>query len=184
MSRIIRVDEEVYSSLQKKAVAFVDTPNSVLRRILGLEDSTGDKERDPWSRILRNFSPTSDQTSGGRGSRPNQESLGRESDEHKEQVQRDAALSTIKLELPLLLSLFELGGTARAKDVIDLIARRLNGTLNPMDRERLNSGVVRWINRAYFARFLLSQKGDLDTDTPRGVWKLSDQGRKRLQPKK
>jgi hypothetical protein len=32
--RVIRVDDDVWRALQKKAMAFEDTPNSVLRRIL------------------------------------------------------------------------------------------------------------------------------------------------------
>lgn len=34
----IRIDDEVYELLQRKAQPFVDTPNSVLRRELGLTD--------------------------------------------------------------------------------------------------------------------------------------------------
>ncbi|MEU0472901.1 hypothetical protein ACFW5S_04920 [Streptomyces olivaceus] len=36
MSPTIRVDKEVYEALQQRAEPFVDTPNSTLRRILGL----------------------------------------------------------------------------------------------------------------------------------------------------
>ena len=38
MSPTIRIDDEVYRWLQERAVPFDDTPNSVLRRIAGLED--------------------------------------------------------------------------------------------------------------------------------------------------
>ena len=34
--RVIRIDDDVYQALQKLARPFVDTPNSVLRRLLGL----------------------------------------------------------------------------------------------------------------------------------------------------
>jgi Mrr N-terminal domain len=34
----VRVDDEVFSSLQEQATPFVDTPNSVLRRVLGLDE--------------------------------------------------------------------------------------------------------------------------------------------------
>jgi hypothetical protein len=43
----LRVDDEVFSALQRQATPFVDTPNSVLRRILGIDDSasrTGPKQ--------------------------------------------------------------------------------------------------------------------------------------------
>ncbi|MFE0762768.1 restriction system modified-DNA reader domain-containing protein [Streptomyces smyrnaeus] len=36
MGTTIRVDDEVYAELQRRAEAFVDTPNSTLRRVLGL----------------------------------------------------------------------------------------------------------------------------------------------------
>ncbi|MEU3354170.1 hypothetical protein [Streptomyces sp. NPDC037389] len=37
MTRTIRVDDEVFAQLQSLAKPFVDTPNSTLRRLLGLE---------------------------------------------------------------------------------------------------------------------------------------------------
>lgn len=37
MAPTIRVDDEVYAALQAEAKAFVDTPNTVLRRKFGLE---------------------------------------------------------------------------------------------------------------------------------------------------
>jgi Restriction Enzyme Adenine Methylase Associated len=40
MSPTIRIDDEVYALLQERAEAFIDTPNTVLRRILDLEPST------------------------------------------------------------------------------------------------------------------------------------------------
>ncbi|MFF0052847.1 hypothetical protein ACFYRI_00400 [Streptomyces microflavus] len=43
MSRTIRVDNDVFAALQRLAEPFTDTPNSVLRRLLGLtEPSTED----------------------------------------------------------------------------------------------------------------------------------------------
>jgi hypothetical protein len=41
----IRIDPEVWQALQRLAVPFVDTPNDVLRRLLGL-DNKGDDEAD------------------------------------------------------------------------------------------------------------------------------------------
>lgn len=41
MAPTIRVDDEVFGLLQSEATAFVDTPNSVLRRKLGLQEASG-----------------------------------------------------------------------------------------------------------------------------------------------
>jgi hypothetical protein len=35
----IRIDREVYAELMKRAIPLKDTPNSVLRRVLGLPDA-------------------------------------------------------------------------------------------------------------------------------------------------
>src|SRR4051812_38432216 len=39
--KAIRIDDDVWASLQKKAKAFEDTPNSVLRRVLGIDRANG-----------------------------------------------------------------------------------------------------------------------------------------------
>jgi hypothetical protein len=38
MSQVIRIDDDVWAALQKQATPLVDTPNSVLRRILQLPE--------------------------------------------------------------------------------------------------------------------------------------------------
>jgi Mrr N-terminal domain len=39
LSKKVPLDDDVYEALQQRAEPFVDTPNSVLRRILGLDDN-------------------------------------------------------------------------------------------------------------------------------------------------
>ena len=46
-SRVIRIDQEVWAELQRRAVAFEDNPNSVLRRILGLSLDVFSKSNGP-----------------------------------------------------------------------------------------------------------------------------------------
>jgi len=49
--RVIRVDDDVWRALQKRAAAFEDTPNSVLRRVLKVNGNRSRK--DPSKRIHR-----------------------------------------------------------------------------------------------------------------------------------
>jgi len=49
--RVIRVDDDVWRALQKKALPFEDTPNSVLRRILKV--NRGRKPKDGNGRLAR-----------------------------------------------------------------------------------------------------------------------------------
>ncbi len=43
--RTIRIDDEVWAALQKRAKAFEDSPNSVLRRVLGLDRDQARRRR-------------------------------------------------------------------------------------------------------------------------------------------
>ena len=56
-SRVIRIDDQVWSELQKLARPLEDTPNSVLRRVFGLpEETPGDDAMDSRvSRLLELF---------------------------------------------------------------------------------------------------------------------------------
>jgi hypothetical protein len=47
-SKVIRIDEDVWSELQRRARPLEDTPNSVLRRVFNLPDEAADEtETDP-----------------------------------------------------------------------------------------------------------------------------------------
>jgi hypothetical protein len=48
--RTIKIDNEVYSYLQKKAIAFEEEPNDVLRRILGLNQVNASQKQLPTPR--------------------------------------------------------------------------------------------------------------------------------------
>jgi hypothetical protein len=43
-SRVVRIDQEVWEELQRRARPFEDTPNSVIRRLLGLSDDDSGKD--------------------------------------------------------------------------------------------------------------------------------------------
>jgi hypothetical protein len=169
MSPTVRVDEEVYRALQGRAEPFVDTPNSVLRRLLDLGNAESSE--------AESVSPERE--------RPRSEvKASRKKAERRRKKRTRAPSGTLlrqeEYELPLLQVLIDLGGSAAAGEVIELLGERLNENLKPADRERLDSGAVRWENRAQFVRFELVQRGDMKKDSPRGVWEISQQGRDRL----
>ncbi|MCX4798232.1 hypothetical protein OG497_30170 [Streptomyces sp. NBC_01242] len=51
MSRTIRVDDDVFARLQSLAEPFTDTPNSVIRRLLGLADPSATQAGRPASPV-------------------------------------------------------------------------------------------------------------------------------------
>lgn len=82
--------------------------------------------------------------------------------------------------LPLLETLEAAGGELPANDAIMGVGDRLRDRFTPGDYESLEQGGVRWKNRTRFARLRMKERGLLDPDAPRGVWRITDEGRSYL----
>lgn len=83
---------------------------------------------------------------------------------------------------PLLEALEELGGTARAAEVIDLVGKKMEKELNEHDREKLSStGQPRWRNTVQWCRLDLVREGLLSPDSPHGIWEITEKGKAYLE---
>ena len=81
----------------------------------------------------------------------------------------------------ILESLVELGGRAQRDKVITRVGEKLESTLTPADKQLLKSGMdVRWKNRVAWQRLNMVKQGLLRENSPRGVWEITDSGRKWL----
>lgn len=170
MSTTIRIDGDVYEALKERAEPFVDTPNTVLRHLLGLSEPDDSTEAEDAS--------VADSAVGlrrkGRHKR-------KRTTRKRTRAPKGSLLSEEEYELPLLQILDSHGGSAPTRDVLSELEKALDGRLTTADRERLGSGGVRWRNRAQFVRLRLVEAGDMVADAPRGVWQLSGQGRDRVR---
>jgi len=87
--------------------------------------------------------------------------------------------------VPILRALVALGGEANLEAVLEHVRATLADQLNTYDLDTLADGkTVRWINTAHWARNALREEGLIRDDTPRGVWSISDAGRKWLDAQK
>ena len=83
---------------------------------------------------------------------------------------------------PVLQALDELGGTARAADVIKRVGEFMADDLSPDDRRPLpSSGSPRWENTTQFARYSLVRDGLMKPNSPRGTWAISAKGMEHLK---
>jgi restriction system protein len=84
---------------------------------------------------------------------------------------------------PILEALVELGGGAPVSEVLKVVGEKLRGRLNHYDLERHQSGSrpVRWQKTAEWCRDTLVREGLMRSDSPRGIWEISDAGRKAVQ---
>jgi restriction system protein len=76
---------------------------------------------------------------------------------------------------PVLDALNELGGSGRPIEIVELIAEKLNLTVDEQT-EQISSGQSRFSNRIGWARFYLAKAGYIDSST-KGVWNLTEAGR-------
>lgn len=84
---------------------------------------------------------------------------------------------------PILRSLMDLGGSAEMNAVLDRVSERMGDQLNEYDAQPLKSdpNSIRWRNTAQWCRHSLVQDGLMKSDSPRGVWEISEAGRKALE---
>nr|WP_269440790.1 winged helix-turn-helix domain-containing protein [Micromonospora tarapacensis] len=100
-----------------------------------------------------------------------------------EPVARPAADQSIphpQFEIPILRALEQLGGGARAHEVIERVGQLLAAQLTDADRQKLGNGQTRWRLRCNVARNDLIKRGHLSADSARGRWEITDQGLERL----
>lgn len=84
---------------------------------------------------------------------------------------------------PILEALVELGGSARVADVLERVGRKMKDVLNEYDRQPLPSDPrsIRWKNTAQWCRYTLVQEGLMKSDSPYGIWEITDAGRRWLE---
>lgn len=168
----IVLDEEVYEFLKKRAEPFVDTPNTVLRRILGLDPSDelavdaphSSDGGDPGTKCSKS-------RASGSSSQPEVTAM---------RAPKGSLLPQTNYWRPILEALVVAGGTAPATQVIDTVGRELDDRFTELDRQNLRSGGIRWRNRAQFARLRMVERGLMVKGSPPGTWAITKLGRRYL----
>ncbi|MDR7549480.1 MAG: winged helix-turn-helix domain-containing protein [Armatimonadota bacterium] len=181
----IRIDREVYTFLKGHAEPFVDTPNSVLRRLLGLDAPNTTKQDNKPGGPETRLNVGEEFADGVRARKSDGEKKRKRGSakpmrgrkpQRMPRVPPGSLIPEGEYIAPLLTALAERGGSAPAREIIEAVGERLGNRLTPADVESLPSGHIRWQNRVQFVRLRLVEEGLLSKDTPRGVWGLTDAG--------
>ncbi len=149
MAPAIRIDDQVYAWLQEQAKPFEDTPNSVLRRIAGLE--VGDGSTGPGKK--RTFS------------RDEEDAGAQKTPQHAYRA-------------PLLKILKKHSGQASRTTVLRELESMLGRSLTAHDRKKIKTGAVRWERTAEWEVRLMREEQLIQPveKTARGVWALTPKG--------
>ena len=176
MAPEVIVDDEVYEYLKSQAEPFVDTPNSVLRRLLGLKRSVVAEGREAHLAAAIGDLPRS--ASVETHSRPSPRASRQRS--RQTRAPRGTLLPGKEYEVPILEVLVEADGSAPTAEVIEAVGRRLKDRLTEMDRQQLHSGGLRWRSRIQFVRLRLIERGLMVKGSPPGTWAITKAGREYL----
>jgi hypothetical protein len=156
----IRIDDQVWTELKGKAEPFVDTPNDVLRRLLGLNGSNGSSAPMVGHGVVTRRTKLHSKLRKG------------------ERTPEDQYF------VPILQAVDYFKGRGRVEDVLNRVGEIMRGTLNARDRETLPTGQIRWRNAAQWARNTMVNSMDpslLNPSSPNGWWEISDAGRAYLR---
>lgn len=156
--RSVKLSEETYIRLLKRAETFEDTPEVVIQRLL---DAVGVPDSSEEASGTFTWQP------------PTRVSTAR------------AAPGSILAEREywpaVLTAIVERGGTAPTNDVIERVGELLESRLTEKDRDHLESGELRWRNRTRFARQRMKEQGLLSVNSPRGMWEITRAGQEYLR---
>jgi len=146
----IRVDNDVWEWLKRNARPLEDTPNSVLRRVAGLD---ADKVN---TRL-------SVRSSGGGSRRPH----------------REGHMPQANFREPILAVLNRHNGQLRRQEALRELETTLANELTPADYSSIESGAVRWQKSAEWQVHAMRRDGLLEAveNSRSGLWKLTRRGR-------
>jgi hypothetical protein len=154
----IELSENTYTRLLRRSSSFSDTAEHVVMRLLDETDPPGEGS----VHLMQ-------QDAGGDGQQPGARAI------------PGSILPEREYWLPILEIIAAVGGSAAASDVIEALGDRIRSKLKPRDYETLAMGEVRWRNRARFARLRMTERGLLSDTSHRGIWEITDAGRRYLE---
>lgn len=155
MAPAIRIDDQVWDWLKSHARPLEDTPNSVLRRLAGLDaEAATDSSHSMGATMPR----------GGLSPRHR-----RVQSEHTPQAD---------FREPILLLLHHHGGHMERPSALHGLEATLGQQLTDADRSDIESGTVRWQKSAEWQVHAMRRDGLLEPveESGPGVWKLSQHG--------
>jgi Mrr restriction endonuclease-like protein len=144
-------------------VPYINISDSLYKRLLGRAVSFDDSPEDVIFRLLDENGDPGDDLTADRPKSPARAAPG-------------SVLPIKGYWVPILEVLAEAGGSAPSGEVIEALEPRMRDVLTPRDFEPIQSGEIRWRNRARFARLRMKERGLLSETSHRGLWEITRQG--------
>ena len=148
----VRVDEEVFQGLQKLAEPFVDTPSSVIRRLL--------EEKGVLSKATK---------------------VGETETRSKRSSEAQPGLTPQSVYEKYLLTTLarDFNGRAHKREVTLAVIEKMqaDGLIGTADQELVATGETKAENTIAWGRNALKERGQISKLSTRGIWELTAEGR-------
>lgn len=148
MMPVIRVSDSTWNRMKGLARPLEDTADDIVRRALDALESVSVKET-PKPKVFARPTGNEDQQKF-----PQKE-----------------------FRAPILIALHRLGGSGSKQAVTTAVLPQVQDKLKDADFEMMQTGERRWENAVAWERSDLKKEGYLRSDSRRGLWELSEQGR-------
>ena len=164
MMPTIRIEDDVFQALKSLAEPFVDTPNTVIRRLLR------DRTRSPKETTIPKVTNSPNRLSGARANA---------------NIIRDGELTHQKTYEEFLLHVLATKFNGKAhkhevtKAVLELMTEK--GLIGPAELVTVSTGETRAANTIAWGRNALKEKGLISHISDRGVWELTTDGMSKAQ---
>lgn len=151
----IELSQNVFDKLKELAEPFVDSPDSVIQRLLDAYHANGRSAEIPSGSLKPPRVPPPKVVARDR-----------------KRARKGEKTAIEVFYEPILRVLKEAGGKLPVDEAIERVGKLMADRLNDVDHARLPSGEVRWRNTLRWASQRLKQEGKLEKK-PWGTWRLA-----------
>ena len=157
MMPTIRLEDDVFQGLQQLAKPFVDSPNSVIRRLL---EEHG---------VLKRQEPAGLPEGHTRKSRS----------KHSGTTANGLTPQSVYEDYLVAVLAKELNGRGHKRDATHAVLKRMmkDGHIGAADQELVSTGETKAENTIAWARNALKDRGFISRISPHGIWELTAEGR-------
>ena len=104
--------------------------------------------------------------------------------QNTDRVKRGLKISNYQYRVPILQVLTEMNGSGDKNAVESKVYEKMKNDFSPIDLETISSGETRWRKSANWERYRMAKEGLISTDSPRGIWEITEKGRQYLKEHK
>ena len=169
----MRASDRNWDRLKKWADPFSDRPDDALGKVLAAAERWARLPPSIQQELLAAYQPDPEAS-------PQLQSSATHLAPPPQPRQRGELLPQKEFRPYLMRAVHELGPAASKQQVCLRVYEHVKNRLSEADHAPVKTGEPRWLNAICWERSVLVKEGLFSSTSPRGVWELSERGRKQM----